>query len=87
MSLVDQDHQSQTIKVIREISMALLKHIPEFLPWRRTETGSVPTGFSYRSWLTHTFNSSHTHSKLLRLPFYQDGLKSESSVLAVQDDN
>ena len=61
VSLVDQDHQSRTIKVIREISMALLKHIPEFMPWRRTETGSVPTGFSYRSWLTHTFNSSHTH--------------------------
>lgn len=55
---------SGTIKVIRETSVVLLKHIPQFLPWRRTETGSVPTGFSY---CTHTFNSLHTCNSCSRL--------------------
>lgn len=64
---------SGTIKVIRETSVVLLKHIPQFLPWRRTETGSVPTGCSY---CTHTFNSLHTCNSCSR---HHGWLKSQTA--------
>ena len=67
--------------------MALLKHIPEFSPLRRTEAGSVPTGVSYRSWLTHTLNSLHTHTHTHDMSARKSKPCGESAVTDVKKKN